>query len=202
MAARIALVLRSGGEYTPEHVQRLAFQLALYAPDRQVVVLSDADVPGVQRIPLQYDWPGWWAKLELCRPDIEGDLLYFDLDTVILGPLDDILKVGELTMLADPYKKPGVLGSGVMYVPQTDRESAWARFIDRSERHMRSCRGGDQEFFVSTWGAKNIARWQDLVPGQFVSYKADVRGKKVPPDARVVYFHGVPRPWSPSVTEL
>ena len=65
-------------------------------------LLSDVPVDGVETIPLQHDWPGWFAKFELFRPDIEGDLLYFDIDTVITGDLKQ-LEVGQTTMLSDFY---------------------------------------------------------------------------------------------------
>jgi hypothetical protein len=41
----------------------------------------------------------------------------------------------------------------------------------------------------------NIDRWQELVPDQVFSYKAHIRDRAVPPSARVVCFHGKPRPW-------
>ena len=56
---RVLLVLRSGGEYRPEHVLRLAAQIT----DCQVSVLTDAspsDLPGVQVIPIQHGCAVEW----------------------------------------------------------------------------------------------------------------------------------------------
>lgn len=180
-------VLRSGGDFTPAHVQWLAAQVP------GLVCLSDVDVPGVPVIPLRYGWPGWWAKLELFRPGIEGDLLYLDLDTVVLGDLAEF-DVGATTVLRDFYA-PGRMGSGFMYLAEMDRPPVWAAFIQDPERHMRECvtqeRWGDQGFLQGVLVAQ---RWQDVLPGRVVSYKAHC-GRGVPPGAKVVCFHGKPRPW-------
>ena len=51
-------------------------------------------------LPLKHNWPGWWAKVELHRPDLpEGRTLYLDLDTHIVGNLQPILDYeGDLVM--------------------------------------------------------------------------------------------------------
>jgi hypothetical protein len=205
MAARVALVLRSAGEYKPEHVHTLAkefdpCEVLIFTDHPPSHVIDSGDV-----VPLRHNWPGWWSKLELMRPDIEGDLLYLDLDTRIVGDLSDIRKIDYLTMRAEPYRPndPRRFGSGVMYLPEAYRRLAWESWIRNPGYHMLRCvNGGDQQFLIETWTPPEIARWQDLLPGQLVSYKCDVRGRSVPSNARVVYFHGKPRPWDPKVTEL
>jgi hypothetical protein len=53
--------------------------------------------------------------------------------------------------------------------------------------------GGDQEFIESM--QPEADRWQDLFPNQIVSYKVDCRANGyAPEDARIVAFHGNPRP--------
>jgi hypothetical protein len=52
---------------------------------------------------------------------------------------------------------------------------------------------GDQGFIakhVSDWEA-----WQDLFPGSVGSYKNTWKQKKPPPEARIVCFHGKPKPY-------
>jgi len=49
---------------------------------------------GVRAIPIRlpYRCKGWWAKIELFKPGrFGGRVLYLDLDTLLLGPLDDII---------------------------------------------------------------------------------------------------------------
>lgn len=194
---RIALVLRSGGEYKSEHVLRLCDQLDRYAPGQDVVLLSDMDVNFIERIPLKHNWPGWWSKIELFRPDIEGDLLYFDLDTVIRGSLDDILRINTLTIVRDFYRdgkrRPVGLQSCMMYLPERIRQRAWSRWDPSLIDQYKRKGVGDQAFLEDLW--LGTARYfQDVVPGQVVSYKVHCR-PNIPADARVVCFHGKPRPW-------
>jgi len=197
----VVCVLRTGKEYRPEHVRALQEQVARHST-LPFVAMSDVPVSGVDVIPLQHpDWTRWWCKMELFSPDmlLFGDILFIDLDTWIVGSLDDIGNAQVLTVLSDFYRgavaKGDRIGSGLMYIPRDDRPPIWERWMANPAGHMRSCSNGDQEFLEKTWKEK-AERWQALLPGQVVSYKVHVRGKNtIPADARVVCFHGHPRPW-------
>ena len=177
-------VLRSGGEYTTEHVQWLARQV----PDLHC--LSDVDIEGVKTIPMGYFWPGWWSKLELFRPDIEEDLFFFDLDTVVI----DYPKVEpkQSLMLRDFYR-PERPGSGLMYIKHEDKAHVWGAWIKGPDTKYKPTRlhHGDQGFL---WDHFECGRWQDDYPGLVQSYKADKLELKTP-TAAIVCFHGRPRPW-------
>lgn len=189
-------VLRSGGDFLPEHVQRLARQIP------GLVCLSDATVEGVPCIPLAYKWPGWWSKMELFRPDLSGDILYFDLDTVIVGDLSELASLGRTTLLSDFYY-PERPASGLMYLAESDRAKVWAAWIADPNEAMRKCmRHGDQQFIGEV--LHDAQRFQDVLPGRVVSYKVHVAkglnkrsigNGNVPDGASVVCFHGRPRPW-------
>lgn len=180
-------VLRSGGDFGPEHVQWLARQVP------GIVCLADADVPGVETIALRYDWPKWWAKLEVFGPSIAGDVMFYDLDTVVLRSLP----VPDRTTVLTDFGWPSRMASGLMFVTERDRARVWERFIADPNGHMQACRRwprwGDQGFLHDVIGGSQ--RWQSFVPGEVVSYKLAVRGKGLPASARVVCFHGKPRPW-------
>lgn len=188
---RIMCVLRSGGIYDDmRYLQKLTEGIQQHFDGATLWCLSDVDVPN--RIPLQYDWPGWWAKLELCRPDLEGGILFFDLDTVICGSGEDIAKVRRFTVLQHFYRQRdrNRVGSGMMYLPPEVRGQLWRRFIQNPAAHMSTC-AGDQNFIEQTVFAHD--KWQDVLPGQVLSYKVHCH-KGLPPDARVVCYHGVPKP--------
>lgn len=186
-SVRRVCVLRSGGEYGPEHVQWLARQVP------GLVCLSDVSVAGVPTVALRHGWPGWWSKLELFSDAIPGDLLYLDLDTVVIGDLSGF-EVGQTTMLSDFYW-PERPASGLMYISEQDKAAVWDGWIADPAGHMAKQRGrggiGDQGFIAE---CLSPARWQDLLPGKVVSYKAHCRNG-VPEGAEVVCFHGKPRPW-------
>lgn len=180
-------VLRSGGDFLPEHAQALARQVP------GLVCLSDVEVPGVETIPLAYDWPKWWAKMEMFGPSIEGNVMYYDLDTVVIEPLP----MPDRTTVLRDFGWPSRMASGLMYLTAADRARVWARFMADPDAHMSACRRwpkwGDQGFLHDVIG--DAQKWQTFVPGAVVSYKLSVRDKGLPVGVRVVCFHGKPRPW-------
>jgi hypothetical protein len=196
----VACVLRSGGDFDAEYVERLCAGVAEHLPiEHRFICLSDVPVP-CERIQLRHDWPGWWAKMELFAPGLAGGVLYFDLDTVINGDLTDIASVGRLTMLNgfyDSRKKLGtgqrpVAGTGLMYLTEADRAEIWTSWIKAPVFHMKQYRG-DQNFIDPIVGHR-AARWDVIAPGQVVSYKLNVRPASGAENARAVCFHGKPRP--------
>ena len=188
-------------EYEPAHVQALARQLEEHAPFVEFECMTDVSpklLPGIKCRKLQHGWPGWWAKMELLDPEVPGDFLFMDLDTVITGPLDDILAVDKLTLLRDFYRdgkklKEG-LGGGLMYLPPEKDPRVWSFWMQQPQLQMRVYSRGDQFLFERFW-LGSAKRWQDVVPGQVVSYKVHCQNG-VPPEARIVAFHGQPRPWA------
>ena len=226
---KIALVLRSGGDYNASDVQWLVNQLP---KGYEIICLTDLKrlhVPGVKVVPLINQWKkcrGWWAKIELFRPDIPDDLFYLDLDTVIAGDIRPILEnpPTSFTMLRDFYH-PQYRGSGALWIPNSVKAHIWSAFWQDPEGWISRCVTtecwGDQGFLRKVMGDDTPA-FQDLYPGWFVSYKADVvepgskyasarysRGNgALPKDCRIIFFHGKPRPrevsedWLPLISSF
>lgn len=186
-------------EFKPAHVQALQKQLERWAPFAQFECLTDTDVPDVECRPLKHGWPGWWSKMELFDPELRGDFLFMDLDTVVTGPLDGFERVSKLTVLRDFYRdgvklKEG-LQSSLMFLPGAARRAPWDDFMANPALAMRlHGAGGDQRLLEAHY-IHSADRWQDVLPGQVVSWKVDCK-TGIPPDARIVCFHGKPRPWA------
>lgn len=176
---KIACVLKPSQEYDTDYVDHFLNGLRKQLDSYEFLLIGGSE------------YPGWWSKLELFRPDIKGDLLYFDLDTMIVGNLDDILAINTLTVLSD-FNVPNRMASGMMFIPEHERGNIWEEWIKDPDGHMHQWGGhGDGGFLSQFW--EGAARWQDLVPGQIVSYKNHCM-EIVPYEARVVCFHGRPRP--------
>ena len=206
-------VLKSGGIYTQEHVEQLFDEFCKYAPEyMDFVCLSDEPgVPGYY--PLLKNYPGWWSKMEVF--DQPGPWLYVDLDTVLVGPIDDVVDVAKnnwFTVLRDFNPQQRLLGTGVMgHGNREDLHLISDRFARNPEHYMRQCRSprmwGDQGFVedtvVNKWGMKDrLTFFQEEVPGAIVSYKKDViRSGKIEPYNSIVCFHGKPRPWETKIRE-
>lgn len=200
----IACVLRSGGDYTPHHVDQLRDSVArnLSLPYR-FVCLSDMEVD-CERIPLKHKWEKWFSKMELFRPDIfDGPVFYSDLDTLIVGSLDDIVLGHRFTVLrnfwAEEFGEPDRIGSGLM-AWDAPLGQLYHRFAVGPAKFIREYktkeRWGDQAF-IKVHTPLPMERWQDKFPGKVVSFKKHVLPAKcVPAGAAIVAFHGPPRPWA------
>lgn len=194
MVGTVLTVLRSGGEYKPAHVERLRDQVAQFS-DAEFRCLSDVDVPG--RIEMQEAWPGWWCKIEALR--LPGPILYMDLDTTVRGDLSPMLaaaKRGFVTLRDFLHPRvPRTVGSGVM-AWAGDMSALYHEFKTDPQGYMAKCKTrqwfGDQGF-IEMKGPKPEF-WQDILPGAVVSHKLHCK-QGVPADARIVAFHGRPRPW-------
>jgi len=145
-------------------------------------VMTEADIPqGVT---------GWWSKLFMFQPGrFKGRCLFFDLDTVIVGSLDDIAAYdGDFAMVRDWYH-PTLKTSSVM-AWNADKSTGiferWEAAV-MPQFHPR----GDGGFIEAVMPDADVL--QDKFPGQLVSFKASC-GNGIPEGARVVAFHGLPRP--------
>lgn len=181
----VATVLRSGGHYAADYVERIKADLEKHSPGVRLVCLSDCDVP-CKRIPLIHNWPGWWSKIELFRPRLfRGHVLYLDLDTVIVGDIAPLFR-DRFTALPDFYRPNEGIGSGVM-AWRGGMSHLYAEFAKAPDRWMGRCTTrqcwGDQGFIQSHAAAE---RFGD-----------DAQSAKIQGDrrkARVICFHGQPRP--------
>lgn len=199
----VACVLRSGGVYTPEWVERLRSQVRRHLQQKHdFVCLSDVSLPsGIDRVPLDCDYPRWWSKLELFRPGIFlGErVIYLDLDLLIVGDIGDLASYpGEFAMLED-FMVPGLMSSSIMAWNPGGTFGFW-RFIqnnqpifDHSFRQHRNFRfgGGRMDPFLNIMATRKDGL-QSLYPGMIGSYKVH-HLEAGPGDFRIVDFHGKPK---------
>lgn len=202
----VACVLKSGHwmnrntrvEYAPDQVRWLRDMVSrhLHTPHR-FICLSDTEIRGVDVAPLRDDLPGWWSKMELFR-ELE-DAFYLDLDTVIVGDITAMVGYPHrFTVLRHlSSRQDGRIGSGVM-AWRGDYSYLYHAFMADPQRHMAACvtpkKWGDQGFIQHALHGE-WEQFQDLWPGQVVSFKNDLKQGDPPPGARIVCFHGRPKPW-------
>jgi hypothetical protein len=182
----VLTLLRRGGDFKDEHVERIRQQIEPYTKD--FICIDDAA--------MTHDWPRWWPKIEMFKH--RGPCLYFDLDTTIVGDITPMLDAAhnhEFIALRN-LGKDVPIGSGIM-AWNGDLSRLYHKFARRPDLYMHRYRKfpniGDQGFI---WDNNQVHTtfWQDLFPGQILSYKFECKAS-VPKDAMVVYFHGKPRPW-------
>lgn len=174
-----------GDKYGAEYIERLqrgvARNLSLF---HRFVCLTDRDDAPCETLPLNANHLQNNMKLmALHRPDngLEGRVLAIDLDAVITGSLDDIAAYDGPFAVVRDFNRP-----------------KW------TDGFMRSFEAGSRpDLYHGARGKREIPHfrenlgpcdyWQDMLPGQVVSYKVHCR-EGLPEDARIVSFHGKPNP--------
>ena len=91
---KIVIVYKQGGDFTREYVKRIRDGIL---PSRyKFECLTDDPVLFEAEEfcrPLEFDYPGYWSKMEMFKPSIANDdIFYLDLDTVIREDIDDFLQ--------------------------------------------------------------------------------------------------------------
>jgi hypothetical protein len=208
----VACVLKSGGHYNAKHVRILESMVSRHLiPDRFVCLTDDAFASDrIECVRLRQGWPGWWSKMELYSNRVarEGSrVLYFDLDVVITGDLGDLARAKEpFIVVGDAYRRgdrsprhlKGRIGyqSSIMAWNAGELEYLYDDFARTAYADMARHRHiGDQEFLE--FHGPRAAYWEDVLPGQVVSYKRNCipNSGELPACARVVDFHGRRKPW-------
>ena len=153
----------------------------------------------IHGLPHKLPGPGWWQKLYMFskEAELEGRVLYVDLDTLVTGNIDHIVQHNEgFVVLEDFYKKlfPNVkhydVGSGILSWTVGDHVPLWEEFIKNPADVVRKWHPhGDQKWIQANQFPRLY--WQDLYPNHFVSFKVHCK-KGLPDNARLVSFHGSP----------
>lgn len=185
----IACVLWQGGDsqYHPLHVQRLQRQIAPFAPEHRFVCLTNAPhwerTDGIERIPLQENWPGWWSKLELFRPGLFTDrVLYLDLDVEIVGDLRPLIGYSSSFVAIKDFIYP-TLNSSVMAFDPGAGSAAFSRAAVGEYR-------GDQD-----WITEALPGADTFPKNWCISYRGQAKQFGIPKETKVVIYHGSPKPW-------
>lgn len=198
-AATVVCVLRSGGVYTPRYVAALRAGLLEHAPDTRLVCLTDIPDQVQDYVDethtLIHRWPKWWCLVEWFGGGYAtGNVIAVGLDTLIVGPLDDLARYpGTLAMISDFYQ-PAVLASGTMLWRGDACQPIFKEFLrEGPDRVINS------HLRMDYWLRKAVRRLgyqpdviQTLYPRQVVSFKAHAR-KGIPEGARIVCGHGRPQ---------
>lgn len=184
--------------YTSDAVKKLKAMCEKHIKVDRFVCLSNVDVP-CERIELKHDLPGWWAKIELFREDIDlREFLFLDLDSIVLGNFDELLENKDFLMVKD-FNYPHYPNSSVMWLGNVPH-IIYEKFMQNSEQYIdfyyRKRKGayvGDQAFIFDTLEHK-VKYIDNVLPKKVISYKKVAR-QHLPDDTRLVSFHGRPKPW-------
>lgn len=218
-----ACVIHSTG-YDWIYVERLYNMLNRWLPGGarlHVFTEQDRAVPNHMIKHVLDDWPGiagpkksWWYKLQMFNPaHHQGNLLYFDLDCVIVADLtwiaaldtDYFWTLKDFKYLQQPAW--GNMNSSVMWWNTAKFAWVWDQFNKLGRDSVIRRWHGDQDFINATidhtkkryFDVKRFHswRWQAWDGGmnfQSRKHNAPGQGTRIAPDVSALIFHGSPKP--------
>jgi hypothetical protein len=167
------------------------------------------------------NWPGisgpkksWWYKMHLFNPEHHtGDLLYFDLDSVILRdmswitqlPTDYFWGIRDFRYLQRAGYQS--INSSTMWFNVSEFSYVWDQFLKDGAISVAHKYPGDQDYITQVINFNRRRhfedkyfesyRWQCLDGGydfHYRKFKAPGTGVKIAGDTCAVIFHGKPKP--------
>lgn len=213
-----------GSGYDWQYVEKLHSMLSRHIDGElrlHVYTEHDRSVPPHMIKHCLEDWPGisgpkksWWYKMQMFNAEhYHGDLLYFDLDVVIVQDISWMFRLSteKFWTLRDfrylQNENLSTMNSSVMFW-NTDRFSwIWAKFnqgdIERTTRQYP----GDQDYLNAAIAYNDRRymedkrfqsyRWQVIDGGydfRFRRHLAPGKGAEIAADTAVIVFHGQPKP--------
>lgn len=192
--------LKWGDKYSSDYVNILYNMVKRNMSEKFRFVCITEDSTGLNSnidiLPLLYDGnnvKGWWHKLSLFKPqihDIEGEILFLDLDIVIVNQMDHFFSYepGNFAIIKDWIMKNLTYNSSVMRFEIGKYNHVWDEFIDNPQQVIDRFRG-DQDWIT------------EKVPGAVfwphkwcLSYKWHKCWEGYPLETKMVVFHGHPNP--------
>jgi hypothetical protein len=204
-----AVADRARYQYGPEDVfvHKRMVERHMKQPFRYVCVTDNPKaLPGVETVPLEYRThvPGTrFAKLMLFRKGVGlgEQVLYLDLDCVITGELDPLVKDGSLVLWRNPnfgVPRRAFYNTSIILVKADARPELYNRFDPKRHPAALAVRwGGTDQAWLSEQASPDEAHWtasdgvygagrlKDIAPGV---------GTALPGNARIVFFPGNRQP--------
>lgn len=195
------LCVNVGTKYSPDYVYNLEYMVKnnISTP---FTFRCITDRPDLYKNTIQVEkgLPGYWAKM--CAFRETESCLYFDLDMIIHGPVEQFVKK-DLTMIECDWKSPDKLYSTDEHPAQgitlqngsimswDDRRDLYDKFMENPEANMEKYVGDDRY-------VQHVGHAQSYDCGLVYSYRdgADWYGDTEPfkyrKDWSVALFHGKP----------
>ena len=150
---------------------------------------------GIEVRPLPIETGDWYSKIGLYNEELynpNDQIFFFDLDTVIIGSLDEIFEYsGNFAIVRDFYRPTGLQSCFMSWRPHAVNHM-WKNYT-----HGYKNRYGDQGWCEEQYPNADI--WQDMYPSQVASYKVHLRDRQTRrgqeidrTNIRVLCFHGRP----------
>lgn len=133
---------------------------------------------------------GWWWKVSLFNPsfypDLQGEVLYLDLDVVIVDsitPFISLVRNADLLTMKDPWHN--TMNSSVMRWNRSELGWVWERFKQTDYTKY----AGDQNFL------NEVVVNKSYFPDEWIlGWKAHGKERVIEKQPKIVIFNGKPDP--------
>lgn len=197
----VMCVLKAGHGFSVDHVKRLRSMVARNTTvPHKFVCLTDVEIsPEIcETIKMEKEYQKGWAKIEMFKANIvhSDRIVYLSLASIIVSNIDDILTDMCDFIALKPWngtnQRRGLCASGMM---GWKNGGTYSFIYDQfRQEDIKFFVKGDQEYISKVLKANNKepSFYQDNHNGIY-SYKRQCK-YKLPGDAKIVCFHGSPRP--------
>lgn len=187
-------VLKSGGDYTPQHVKILRNMVERHLPSvERFVCLTDMRIKGVETLPLQLGLKGKYSMMEAFR--ITGHVVVTGIDTIFTRNADVLFDITEDPKENDfwmikAFNPTRTYANGIMAW-----NGDWTRLMTKYDPQISLGYKLEQNYTIHKLQMENadIRIINEEVDGVY-SYKHHCCNGGIPDDTRVILFHGYPRP--------
>jgi hypothetical protein len=157
---------------------------------------------GIDILPMNsLSWKGCLPRLWMYSPEAtemlgeNNQVLSLDLDVVIVRCMDEIASYrGDFCVRSKFHPAKSHKADGdIVGFRVGSCNNIWNEFIKEPQKNTVTTGGRERWWYRRTKDCKD--RWQNLFPGQVISYKRHVQPyKSLPEGAVIVSCHGHPRP--------
>lgn len=212
--AVVAWKWRGPREFTSQHVNTLARAIrANLTVDHEFVCVTDdpkgldrsirpVPLPKFEHIKVRPGFPSCYVRLRAFDPDFARQLgprfLTIDVDAVITGSLDHLVKRDEPIVLWENLGKPGRIHyqGGLLLMDAGARPEVWERFQGEASRDLTQARGlvGSDQAWITHCLYPGEASW---TYHDGLAFQSHCERGRPPAWACMVQITGRLKPWHP-----
>lgn len=174
----------------------LEFTFNCFADEENYAFLKHAISPYI--VLRKFNAPSWKG----CLPKLyafnyalnfQGRLIVLDLDSVITGNLDEMFSYDGKIATRRKFNGQKVSGGDMVGFKSNTHKWLWDWLYYAPDEVEEETDGHERMVYRKYF---DVDFWQDMFPGQYLSYKRHVRSnnEKVPDNCRIVSCHSNPRP--------
>jgi len=198
------ITVKWGTKYDSEYVNKLYRGFCRHTTRKFTFICFTDDSkgldPNIQPRSLIENWTGWWGKASIfsAEHNLSGLKFFIDLDMIITGSLDEILKFpGKFALMrtdeisCETQNKNGYNSSVILWRDNAAFEIIYKQLKEVFTEVTKYIYRFDYWLEMTVRNSEFV---QDLFPGQIRDYTADCTGDTLPPDTRIVAFPRDPKP--------